>query len=60
MAEAWRRCEAGMLEQETKALNQRRKAEAKISGTKPVPVKPYEVRVIVDAEMAKLRASENC
>jgi uncharacterized protein involved in copper resistance len=58
--EVWRRCEAGMMEQEIKSLNQKRKAEAKTTGTKHVPVKSEDVKAIVDAELAKLRASENC
>ena len=59
-AEVWRRCEAGLMEQEIKVLNQRRKAEAKIAGTKHVQVKAEEVKVSVDLELANMRAAENC
>lgn len=58
-AEAWRRWVASETESVTKALNKKRREEAKQEGRKFIPVPAAEVQVIVAEAEAKLRASEN-
>jgi hypothetical protein len=59
-AEAWNRWVAGETENVTKALNKKRREEAKREGRKFIPVPAEEVKAIVAEAEAMLRAAENC
>ncbi|HJW29341.1 MAG TPA: hypothetical protein VJ508_08805 [Saprospiraceae bacterium] len=59
-AEVWRRWIASETENVTKALNKKRREEAKREGRKFTPVPTEDVKVIVAEAEAKLRAAENC